>query len=602
MEPTSIEVGDFNLDGKPDLAVSNRSSNNITILLGDGSGGFSQPAGSPISVGTNPYKVASGDLNLDGKADLAVVNAGSDSATVLLGNGNGGFAQAPGSPVAAGTAPVFVVVVDLNRDGKPDLAMTNGYPSYAVTVLLGNGAGGFVQSPGSPWDVADTPESIAVGDFNLDGKPDLAVASFGQLKRPTENGKTSPSSGGAVTILVGDGNGGFTQPPGSVIGAGDYPFIVVVGDFNLDSKPDVAVSNLNFVTTGFVMIRYGDGNAGVTSGTIVGTSFRPVYIVGADFNRDGKADLAGISTVAGGDNLIIQLNTCNAFPCPGAGFIQPGGSPIGVGAAPQSVAVGDFNLDGKPDLAVANNSSSNVTILLGNGSGGFTQAAGSPVAAGTFPNSVAVGDLNLDGKPDLALTNQNDVATILLGNGSGGFAQAIGSPVGAGSLPDSVAVGDFNLDGKPDLAIANNVSNNVTILLGNGSGSFTQAAGSPVGAGSTPISIKVGDFNQDGKPDLVAANATSNNVTILLGNGSGGFTQPAGSPVGAGTFPLGIVVGDFNIDGKPDLAVANNNSNNLTIQLGNGAGGFNQPAGSPIKHRNVSRFPSSWRLRPRRQT
>jgi hypothetical protein len=128
-------------------------------------------------------------------------------------------------------------------------------------------------------------------------------------------------------------------------------------------------------------------------------------------------------------------------------------------------------------------------------------------------------------------------------------------------------VGDFNLDGKPDLAVANFGSNNVTILLGNGSGSFIAPSSSPVGAGQGPASVAVGDFNLDGKPDLAVANAASGNVTILLGNGSGGFIEPAGSPVGTGTQTQSVAVGDFNLDGKPDLAVVDIDSSTGTLQL-----------------------------------
>src|SRR5204862_441374 len=132
-------------------------------------------------------------------------------------------------------------------------------------------------------------------------------------------------------------------------------------------------------------------------------------------------------------------------------------------------------------------------------------------------------------------------------------------PVGTG--PQSVAVGDFNRDGKPDLATANTSSNTVTILLGNGTGGFSQAAGSPVAVGAGPQSVAVGDFNRDGKPDLATANAGSNNVTILLGNGAGGFSQAAGSPVAVGNPPFSVAAGDFDHDGKPDLATANGDGN-----------------------------------------
>ena len=150
---------------------------------------------------------------------------------------------------------------------------------------------------------------------------------------------------------------------------------------------------------------------------------------------------------------------------------------------------------------------------------------------------MAVADFNGDGKLDLVTANYGDnfSVSVLLGDGTGGFTAAPGSPFMAGSAPGSVAVGDFNGDGKPDLAVAHNSSNNVTVLLGNGSGGFTAAPGSPFPAGSGPDSVAVGDFNGDGKPDLAIANYIDSTVTVLLGNGAGGFTPAPGSP-----FPVGI--------------------------------------------------------------
>ena len=175
---------------------------------------------------------------------------------------------------------------------------------------------------------------------------------------------------------------------------------------------------------------------------------------------------------------------------------------------------------------------------------GFIQASGSPFAAGSQPYSVAVGDFNGDGIPDLAVANSGDnTVTVLLGNGSGGFTAATGSPFAAGSYPDSVAVGDFNGDGIADLVVANLYSNNVTILLGNGSGSFTPAGGSPFAAVS-PSFIAVADFNGDGIADLAVTNGVSNGtVTVLLGNGSAGFTAASGSPITVGNDPVSIAVG-----------------------------------------------------------
>jgi hypothetical protein len=334
---------------------------------------------------------------------------------------------------AVGANPQSVAISDLNGDGKRDLATANA-ASSDVSVLLGNGSGGFSDAPGSPFAVGNAPSSVAIGDVNGDGKPDLATVK-------------SCCGLGDVTVLLGNGTGGFSAAAGSPFAVGDYPY---------------------------------------------------------------------------------------------------------------SVAIGDLNGDGSPDLATANAGSGDVTVLLGNGSGGFSDAAGSPFAAGTDPVAVAIGDLNGDGKPDLATANvnSNDVS-VLLGNGSGGFSAAAGSPFAAGANPFSVAIGDVNEDGKADLATANVNSNDVTVLLGNGSGGFSAAAGSPFAAGDHPYSVAIGDLNGDGKADLATANGNSNDVTVLLGNGSGGFSAAAGSPFAVGSAPVSVAISDLNADGKPDLASAN---------------------------------------------
>ncbi len=185
------------------------------------------------------------------------------------------------------------------------------------------------------------------------------------------------------------------------------------------------------------------------------------------------------------------------------------GSPFAAGIGAESVKPWETSTATvSPDLVTANYAGNDVTVLLGNGSGGFTEAAGSPFVAGTHPRNAAIGDFNGDGIQDLAVSNQgtNNI-TVLLGNGAGGFTAAAGSPFATGTNPQFLVLGDFNADGIQDLAVANNGtaidgSANLTVLLGNGAGGFTAAAGSPFAVGANPESTVVGDFNGDGFQDL----------------------------------------------------------------------------------------------------
>ena len=236
-------------------------------------------------------------------------------------------------------------------------------------------------------------------------------------------------------------------------------------------------------------------------------------------------------------------------------FILATGSPFAAGfGQPASVVTGDFNGDGIQDLATEDFTidgivfgGGGISVFLGNGTGGFTQAAGSPFSVETGSVSLATGDFNGDGISDLAISgsSRGDVA-VLLGNGLGDSRQSRAARFIVGTIPEQVVVGDFNGDGIQDLATANYDSGNVTVLLGNGAGGFLAAAGSPFSAGSGTNRIAVGDFNGDGIQDLAVTNQNDNDVTVLLGNGAGGFIAAAGGPIAVGSGPTSLVVGDFN--------------------------------------------------------
>ncbi len=299
------------------------------------------------------------------------------------------------------------------------------------------------------------------------------------------------------------------------------------------------------------------------TGTSLAMGARAYSVATGDFNGNGVPDLA-----------IVGSNGVSIFLGKGDGtFETPKTNATGL--APMAVAVGDFNGDNVQDLAVANSGSNTVSVLLGNGDGTFrTQVA---YGTGRAPSSVQIADVNWDGIPDLVVANtaDNDVS-VFLGNGDGTFQSP--RSYRTGRAPRKVVIGDFNGDGYLDLATANAADNNVTVLLGNGDGTFGTAQ--TFAAGADPESIETGDFNGDGIADLLVANRMNNSVSVLLGKGDGTFQPRVSYSTGVG--PLQIVLGDFNGDHLLDAAVVNANGGTISLLYGKGDGTFKSQVAYPV--------------------
>ena len=346
--PSGIVAADFNQDGKPDLVIS--ANIRMYVFLGNGDGTFAPAATSPVSVPSPPYDdfaspyvgpIAVGDFNHSGHQGLAVAELNNQAAVILLGNGKGGFTPSSAAFANAFGGPTTgLAAADFNADGNLDLAITNQF-SGESPVDLGYGNGAFNQV-GVLLNTGGFPNAAAVGDVNGDGKLDVIVANGGSTVYP----------GSGVTVSLGNGDGTFTLASGSPI--------------------------------------------------LLGQSLSAILT--ADFNGDGKLDLAVTDSV--GNAVIILLgNGDGTFGAP---------TTIPVGNQPEAIIAADFNNDGKLDLAIANYGDGTITLLLGNGDGTFTQAAGSPYAVGQYAYQISAADFNGDGKLDLATANLSDGTVSIL--------------------------------------------------------------------------------------------------------------------------------------------------------------------------------------------
>lgn len=576
--PAFIDLVDVNRDGHLDVVHSSYSGGFVSVGLGRGDGTFLMPTATPQGEGTTA--VLTGDLNRDGLPDVVTINYGPGDVMVMLGRADGTFLQY--LRYKNGTDPTTGALADVTGDGILDLILCN-VSTNNVSLSAGLGDGSF----GTPtfFDTGSIPTSAAVGDFDHDGWLDLVVGNRGDS---------------SLTLLLSDGQGSWR--PGVTLAVGDGPVSVVQGDFNRDGHLDVASADSR---SGTVSVLSGNGDGTFAPGIALAAGVTPTTLVTGDFNADGVPDLA--VTNYGADTVSVFLGD----------ETQPSGfrplTTVQAGAGAYGLAVGHFNGDASLDLATSNRAGNTISWLFNNGAGTFSIGGSSPT--GLAPMLLATADFNRDGRDDLVVPN-NDSSDLMvyLGGALGqpiptpianvaggvsmtdfngdGFTDGVGSSpllnvvsvgLGAGDVllapesyfpladgPSGVATGDFNGDGRMDFAVAAMRGAKVTTYFGRGDATFSLGASFAVG--QRPLALVAADFDGDGLLDLATANDSSGDVSVLLGRGDGTFRPQRRYATGAGARMLAVA--DFNQDGRLDLVCGNEIGHSLTILYGQRPGGF----------------------------
>jgi Subtilase family/FG-GAP-like repeat len=648
--PTSVATGDFNGDGKTDWVVSNGGSNDLWVYFGNGDGTAQLPQIVALT-GAAPLQVVAADLRKTGVLDLVVAEADTQTIGVLLGNGDGTFQAettyfVQGPPLSLGVADVngdgkldivagisgtiplvtllgdgtgkfgppvgsesfnslatfstsALVLKDLNGDGFPDVTLVDdGTLVAGAHSYINNGDGTFKHS--SFFFESAPPilvTSVAVADVNGDGCPDAVTVEALGLAR----------------VFNGSCDGSFqTFPNVLTLGAGEAPVSVALADINGDGNADIVtgggyfgVGDYGEEATNLVTVLLGDGKGNFSLPSVYRTEPNLYGLAVADLNGDGKPEVIVASQST--DTAIVLLNdgqgNLNGPTGSYVGYITAQGDQLDSVNAPYGgFMVQDLNGDGKPDLAVIEvppkgSSPWSLATLLNDGTGHFGSFSRVPVAdEGNGPTGYAFGDFRNTGRPDFIAWENfqgNPSIVYLPNNGSGQFGRHQVTSFNPNQLGTAglLAVGDFNGDGKLDFVLITGVpgSNGLQLVFfeGNGDGTFQMGSSASLNTTTPPFMIFVGDYNRDGKLDVLiwvydnVVGTTNHNVYEFLGNGDGTFAPAKLILPNFGFFGMA----DVNNDGYPDIVEFDETPSttasgwdaaNFTIFLGQSDGTFTQ--------------------------
>ena len=620
--PRSVAIGDINGDGRNDLAVAYERYGSVYVHINS----TVDPAAinfgetSSFYTGTGSNCVAIGDLNGDGKPDLAVSNFGDNAIAVLRNNYAYGNLNSSSFgnvySIATGSSPFFVIIGDADGDGKPDLISANPGSNTLSVVHNTYSADhnndiynpGFVEADfkdRTDFSVSGYPTAAALGDLDGDGVAELAATNAGTntisvlkinpLRLPVISSFT-PASGVAGTAVIITGLNFSTTAAANIVYFGAVRAAVTASTATSLSvtvpagatyKP-LSVLNTEVGLTGysskpFALLFTNPFGSGIPANFYrpkvdFAAGALPFYTAIGDLDGDGKADL--VVANAGTGTVSVLRNTSSSGAITAASF--SGKTDFATAADPRSLVLGDVDGDGKLDIMVACASSYTISVLRNTATAGSIGAASfaprADIPTGVYISSIAAGDLDGDGKPDLVVANLYSNSLSVLRNvfTTGSISPSSFAPKTnffTGAYPRSLALSDIDGDGRLEIVVANELSNNVSVLRNQSaygilnSSSFADAINFAVGA--NPPSVAAGDVDGDGRPDLVVANYGSNTVSVLrntAATGSIGVTSFAGKvDYATGSNPFFAALGDADGDGKPDIVVTNANSNINTI-------------------------------------
>ncbi len=575
--PVAVAIGDLNSDGRSDLAAvaKNDPSGGLLIFFQSKAGEIPTFPSMELSAGVNPVAVTVADVSGDGKDDILVVDPGASALLVHI--------QVPreGEPPAreflsfslksfdGEDQPVAVAAGDLNGDGRRDVIVANAGDN-TLSLFLQDDKGTLVKA-GEPVTGLSQPSAIAIGDLNGDKLNDIVVTNAGLHTAWVFLQVVDPKTLEHSLLPV--------ATPALITDLNGHPVSVALGDLEGDGRLDLVVANQNSGTLRiFFQEKFDDPGAAVT--IRAGPGSRPVSVAIEDVDGDSFGDLVVADE---------RMDTVNVFLNDGSGgfpdshphmtFASGKAGPGLPLPKPTALALGDLNGDGRPDLVVANEGNGEIGIFLRNSAGDLLAGSERQLKTGPRPSAVAVGDVNSDGQNDVVVVNQHS-------NSAGVYFQDPLGRQGGENLQDKpnltlttvshpvqVALGDLDGDGRNDLVVTSGISSALSIFHHKSSGGLLPTESQRIDTNGDPSAAAIGDLNGDGRNDLVVALGASSVAAVYFqtgardptGAGEMLFEPPQELPVGV--FPAAVAIGDLNGDGRNDLAVANELSSTISIYL-----------------------------------